>query len=381
MKSWKRVAISILSRIEEPIDALKLRLKRDTGQLEPLMIYAYRGHGTEHCLYLKGRVLEYTGVSRSLSTDTTWRNLVNMYRRFTSNEIPDARVRASIGERTWEATTDREGYFSFEMEPPETITIRRPWKSIKLDLLAPNIPGHPPVRAIGHVLVPQSDATFGIISDIDDTVVKTSATSLIRMARIVLLANAHTRVPFEGVAAFYRALQRGGSGYEKNPIFYVSSGPWNLYDLLVHFLNVHNIPVGPLFLRDFGFDAELLSSEGHHNHKLDQIERLIAAYPRLSFVLIGDSGQEDPEIYQQVVRDFPGRVKAIYIRDVTSQQRHDEVKQIAKEVAQLGVEMVLVGDTWEAAKHAVDRQLICPDALPVIHAKKEEDEQVPEAVI
>ena len=71
-----------------------------------------------------------------------------------------------------------------------------------------------------------------MISDIDDTIVRTGATSLLMMLRVVLLSNAHTRLPFQGVAAFYGALARGASGQDSNPLFYVSSSPWNLYDVL-----------------------------------------------------------------------------------------------------------------------------------------------------
>lgn len=381
MSNRKNHLITIFSRIEDPLDMLRLQLKLRRGKLEPLMIQPYRGHGTQHSFYLKGRVLERSGVTRSSSTDSAWQNMVNMYRRFTSNEMRGARVRARIGDAEWKATADREGYFSLHLDLPPSFNVRRIWNTVKLDLLEPIIEHHPPVRTVGHVLVPSSGATFAIISDIDDTVLKTDATSLLRMARIVLLTNAHTRVPFEGVAAFYRALRRGGTGCEQNPIFYVSSGPWNLYDLLIDFMNIHGIPYGPLFLRDFGFDAELLSEEGHHKHKLEQIERLIETYSDLQFVLIGDSGQEDPEIYQQVVHDYPGRIKAIYIRDVTTPERRAQVQQIADELETQGVEMQLVCDTWEAAKHAVDRGLIAPDALPKIRANKEEDERMPEFAV
>jgi phosphatidate phosphatase APP1 len=378
MANWKARAADLFSRVEEPLDTFKLQLKLRHGWLDPLLIQAYRGHGTTTTFYLKGRVLEHTGATRSSSTDSTWKNVLNMYRRFSSDELPGARVRAQVDDATWEVVTDSEGYFTLRLELPTPLDSRRVWNSVKLDLIEPLIEDHRPIRTIGHVLVPPPEAQFAIVSDIDDTVVKTDATNLLRMARMVFLSNAHTRVPFEGVAAFYNALRRGSTGCDHNPIFYVSSSPWNLYDLLVDFLNIQGIPYGPLFLRDFGLDAQLLSSEGHHSHKLEQIKGLLDTYPHLPFVLIGDSGQEDPEIYRQVVGDFPGRIKAIYIRDVTSQERHDEVEAIAQNVHSQGVEMVLVQDTIEAAEHAASHGLIQHDALPKIQAKKEQAEHKPD---
>jgi phosphatidate phosphatase APP1 len=210
-----------------------------------------------------------------------------------------------------------------------------------------------------------SGARVGIISDIDDTVVHSSATSVLKMTWIVLLNNAHTRLPFEGVAAFYRALQRGADGRDYNPIFYVSSSPWNIYDVLEYFLNVHGVPAGPIFLKDWS--PAVLGK--HRAHKLGVIRTLLGTYPELPFVLIGDSGQEDPEIYHQAVREHPGRIQAIYIRDVAATRRKVEVPAIAEEVRKLGVEMVLVPDSAAAAEHAAAKGLIAQDAVPEIRAK------------
>jgi phosphatidate phosphatase APP1 len=378
MTNWKGVAAQLLRNVDERLDGWKLGLKLRHGWLDPLMIQPYRGHGTGTTFYLKGRVLEHTGVTHSSSTDSLWENVLNMYRRFGSDELPHARVQARVGDQTWDAVTDEEGYFTLELALREPVDARRVWHTVQLDLLEPKLEDNEPVHAVGHVLVPPPDAQFGIISDIDDTVVRTSATDVLQMARIVLLTNAHTRVPFEGVAEFYRALRYGTLGTEHNPLFYVSSSPWNLYDLLVDFLNVHGIPVGPLFLRDFGLNADMAGSGGHHTHKLAQIHGLLAAYPQLSWVLMGDSGQEDPEIYREVVREFPGRVKAVYIRDVVAGERHQEAEQIAGEVCAAGVPMLLVPDTYAAAKHAAAVGLIDAAALPKIQAKKEQDERAPD---
>lgn len=202
-------------------------------------------------------------------------------------------------------------------------------------------------------------ARFGVISDLDDTVVRSSVTDLLKMARIALLSNARTRLPFEGVAGFYRALQLGPSGGDFNPIFYVSSSPWNLYDVLEEFLDVHGVPSGPLFLKDWSFTT----LRDHDRHKLGTIRTLLATYPDLPFVLIGDSGERDPEIYRQVVHEHPGRVRAIYIRDVTTRERDAAVHVIADQLRGLGVEMLLTAGTAEAAEHATDRGLIAPGAF------------------
>jgi phosphatidate phosphatase APP1 len=364
LKDWRRTVVVGARAVEGRFDRLRFGMKRRLGLLDPFDILPYRGHGTPHELYLKGRVLEERGVTRSGQYDTAWDNLRNMGRRFASDEVPGARVWASFGELEAETVADVEGFFDVRFELPEPLTGPAGWHPVELELLYPESPGEGPVCSTGWVLVPNG-ARFGIISDIDDTVVRSSATNALKMAWIVLLNNAHTRLPFEGVTAFYAALQRGADGRTQNPIFYVSSSPWNIYDVLEDFLNVHQVPAGPLFLKDWS-----LSVLGKHKtHKLGIIRTLLGTYPDLPFVLIGDSGEEDPEIYLQTVREYPGRVRAIYIRDVTTAERDAEVHAVAEEAHDLGVEMVLVPDTAAAAEHAAAKGLIAPDAVPEIRAR------------
>jgi phosphatidate phosphatase APP1 len=349
---------------EERFDRLRFRLKQRFGLLDPFEILAYRGHGTPRELLLKGRVLEETGITRSGQNDTVLENLRNMARRFASDEVAGAQVRASYGGIQVEAVADEEGFFDVRLEPPEPLAGPTKWHPVVLELIRPASPGGGQVRSTGWVLVP-SEARIGIISDIDDTVVRSSAANVLRMAWIVLLNNAHTRLPFEGVAAFYGALQRGADRQAYNPIFYLSSSPWNIYDVLEDFLNAHGLPVGPLFLKDW---SPTVLGE-HRGHKLAVIRRLLRTYPELPFVLIGDSGEEDPEIYRQAVREHPGRVRAIYIRDVTTVGRDAEVRAIAEEVRSLGVEMILTPDTATAAEHAASIGLLAPDTVPGIRAR------------
>lgn len=341
--------------VEVRFDRLRFGLKRRTGRLGPVEVLPYRGYGTSQTLFMKGRVLERKGITRSSADDTVGANLRNMIRRFASDEIPFARVRARFDEHELEAVADIEGFFDLRFElvaPPDAATT---WHPVEVELLWPE---QTVARATGSMLVP-SRARFGVISDLDDTVVRSSVTNFAKMVRIALLSNAHTRLPFEGVASFYRALQQG-TGREFNPIFYVSSGPWNLYDLLEDFLDVHGVPAGPLFLKDWSPTSVL----GHEKHKLAVIRTLLATYPELPFVLIGDSGEKDPEIYHRVVREYPGRIRAIYIRDVTTEDRGVAVHAIAREVSSLGIEMLLVPDTAAAAEHAAREGLIAPEALP-----------------
>jgi phosphatidate phosphatase APP1 len=350
--------------VEERFDAFRFRFKRRFGLLDPFEILPYRGYGTTGELYLKGRVLEETGITRAGQEDPVWRNVLNMARRFASDEVARARVLASFGKLQVETTADVEGFFEVRFRLGEPLDGSTRWYPVDLELLSPPSPGGGEVRSKGHVLVPHG-ARFGVISDLDDTVVRSSATNVLKMTWIVVRNNAHTRLPFEGVGAFYEALQRGEDGDSFNPIFYVSSSPWNIYDLLEDFLTVHGIPPGPLFLKDWS--PTVLGK--HQDYKLGVIRHLLDTYEDLPFVLIGDSGEEDPEIYLRTVREHPGRILAAYIRDVTSAERDAEVRAVADEAGKLGTEMVPVPDTIAAAEHAASTGLIAPEAVANVRSQ------------
>jgi phosphatidate phosphatase APP1 len=320
-------------------------------------LHAFRGYGTADRLALRGRVLRATGLVRSRLGDSVVDNLRNMFRRFESDEVPAALVVARAGGAEVRARTDEEGYFDVTLELPAPMDDPRVWEPVDLELLEPSAPSGV-THATGHVLVPRG-AEYAVISDLDDTVLRSHATSLWQMAKLTLLHNAHTRLPFAGVAGFYQALQRGRDGEAYNPVFYVSNSPWNLYDLLEDFLDVHGIPRGPLFLRDWS----LRTLKAGEAHKLAAIQVLLDTYPDLEVVLVGDSGERDPEIYRQVVLAHPGRVLAVYVRDVAP-ERHGAVRTIAAELAGHGVDLVFSPDTEAARRHALDRGLIVAAALP-----------------
>lgn len=374
MKKIKKEATKAILKTEEQIDLLTFKLKRKLNMMGPLQIVPYRSYGTPDRLYVKGRVLVDKGIKQSEENDTLWENLLNMYRRFESDEIPGARVQLCLGEQYYEITTDVEGYFVLNLQPVKPLVLDDIWHDIEIELAEAPVKIEGVVKATAHVLVPPPDAEYGIISDIDDTIMRTGATNLLESGRNVLLNNAHTRIPFHGVSKFYKSLQLGRNGKRNNPFFYVSSSPWNTYDLLYHFLELNEIPEGPLLLRDFGIDETKMGHSDHMSHKYKEIENILITYPKLNFILIGDSGQQDAKIYSEVVRNYPGRIMAIYIRDVNIEKHTRKVVQIVDELKKGGeVEMVLVKETLEAAEHAAKCGFIFTEELPEIKEEVELD--------
>jgi len=235
------------------MDNLRYRLHYALGGVGPVKIIAYRGYGRPDLLVLRGRVIEDKLPPEAEQNDHIWENLLNMYLRLESDEVPYAKLAVRFQGIEQEVTADEEGFFEVRIHPKYALARGRLWHPVEIELLEP-IPEDQasyPITTMGEILVPQPSARFAVISDIDDTVIKTDVTQMVRMARNVFLGNAHTRLPFPGVAALYRALFTGKDGGEHNPLFYLSSSPWNFYDLLAQLFNLHNIPEGPvLFLRD-----------------------------------------------------------------------------------------------------------------------------------
>ncbi|MBW3569743.1 MAG: DUF2183 domain-containing protein [Gemmatimonadetes bacterium] len=354
---------------------IKLRVEDRLGMLDPIQLLPFRSFGTPRLLHVRGRVREQKGVEGTTEETSVWRNVSNTVHRLESDEIPGARVRASLGGRTWETTTDAEGYFVLDVEPPEPVGAG--WHDVELELVeSVGRPACPTARA--QVLVPSPDAEFAVISDVDDTVIRTRSTDLLRELQIVFGKGAQGRAAVPGMPALYRALARGPDDRGENPVFYVSKSGWNLYDLLEEFMRLNGLPAGPLFLSDLRLVEAPSEVMGSARHKWDSIDLLMRVYPELPFVLVGDSGMHDPELYREVVQRHPRRVRAVYIHDVSPPERDDQVARIARELdREHGVPLVRMEDARHAAQHAREHGLISARGLDEVRnevAGREDDE-------
>ena len=377
--------LKMLTAVETRYDNAKFKWRQRRG-LGKLLIMPFIGYGTSETLFIKGRVLRDKNISEPMETTSTLTNLIDTYKRFQSDEIPRATVRAHFGDYSREAITNEEGFFELALQPgPLPVSDDHTYL---IDLEITDYPGKArnPVeptefKAQGQVIVPPASAQFGVISDIDDTILMSNVAHPIVLARNTFLENAHTRLPFEGVAKLYQALRRGADGSHFNPIFYVSSSAWNIYDVLRDFFVVREIPTGALFLSEYNLDENTFIFQNRREHKIGAIETVMNTYPHLKFILIGDSSEKDPLIYHEITQRDPQRIQAIYIRTATlSRKRDARLQAIVQDVQALGVPIMLVKDSVEAAEHAVANGLIHPDALPTIREARNEDKQAPTPV-
>ncbi|MEM7014510.1 MAG: phosphatase domain-containing protein, partial [Verrucomicrobiota bacterium] len=327
-KPRRRIGLSVNEYLEEIGESLKARLRRTYG-IQRLQIIAYPGYRCEEHAFIRGRVICGRDIEKGHGDHGAWRNFCNMAKRFLSVEIPHAQLEVDWDGQRRLITTDHAGFFSEELPMPADSNAK-----IQVRVLDPDV-GRP-VEVEAPIVPSTFNPNLVVVSDIDDTVILTWAWKFWRMIRVTLFGNATTRKPFAGVAEWYRALQRGPQGDQNDPVFYVSSSPWNIYDFIQEFLNYNGIPTGPIFLRTLSSNGDRPIMD-HHTHKLNAIERLLNDYPTQDFLLIGDSGQKDPEIYRDLVLKHPGRIRGVCIRNVGVVRDHKVRKSMGKSKVNLPI--------------------------------------------
>lgn len=326
-------------------------MKNNFSSSSEIFAVPYRGYVNDKRLYIKGRVLEKKDISEK-EGEGKLRNFIDSVRRFNTDEIEGAKVSLQIENHLFETFTDCEGYF--EIDEPWQTSINpseNQWIDATVKLLEVPKHGPSPDSFPAELLVPSKAADFGIISDIDDTVLQTHMTSrlMLKMIYTTFLKDSHQRKPMEGMLELLNAFVSGKSGAKENPIFYVSDSPWNLYDLLIHFMENQKLPKGPILLRDYGVHM-LKRWKKRPVHKLDSFRHILGKYPDLPFVMLGDTASKDADYYVQMAKEFNGRIQAIYIRQTKNNRNARRVCKLIR--ANSGINAVIVKSSKEIKEHA-----------------------------
>ena len=342
---------------------------RVDAQKSGLVLHPYRGYGSSEQIFVIGRVLRQSRLGEALRAKRgLGYDVLAAVKHFVRRGAPAVRLAARFYGNEMQTTTDRDGYFRIQMTPGSAPADGRLWHALEIEVLEPAID----LKCQAQVFIPPASARFVVISDIDDTVMYTGVANRVMMLWRLFIQDPSSRVIFPGVASFYRALHQGVSGHETNPILFVSRGPWSIYEMLDAFFKNHGIPGGPLlFLREWGLTVQRPLPRRAKEHKLDLIRHMLTVYKDLPCVLIGDSGQHDPETYARVIQEYPGKVHAIYIRAVTrAERRTQEIEELAEQVADAGSTLVLAADSFSMAEHAAQQGLISPTAAADIAVER-----------
>ena len=224
------------------------------------------------------------------------------WRSFVTAEVPRTEVTVTLGDQVHTVRTDRSGTIDARLPNPGW---EPGWHEVELS----STRGEP---TTARILVIDDDTELGIVSDIDDTVLRTLLPRPLVAAYNTFVLPEHARSAVPGMAVLYSEIVRAHPG---TPTVYLSTGAWNVAGLLRRFLAGHGYPDGPLLLTDWGPTNTGWFRSGR-DHKRSALRSLAADFPGIRWLLVGDDGQHDPAIYGEFAREHPGNVRAIAIREL-----------------------------------------------------------------
>jgi phosphatidate phosphatase APP1 len=359
----RKLVVRAAMAAESVVQAAVLLALRVRGRHLP-MIVPFIGHGTTRRVRVGGRVVlgrpaaaaPAVGVPQAPDTPRSRRAVLRAtIARFLTVEVPGAVVMVQGPGLVTRIRSDRDGYLDAVLDLAEPL--QPGWHAFELRL-------RDGAAVSAQVLVVDPEARIGLVSDVDDTILETGLTRGIEVVRATLLTPVRERTPLPGAAALYRALVEPADGPPR-PVFYVSTSPWNLHEMLLEFVALRRFPLGPMLLTDWGPSRSGLFRIGAQEHKSGIVRRMLEEHPQLGLVLVGDSGQLDPEIYAALALEFPDRIRAVYIRRTSHAVpgRIAQVDALAAEVSAAGVPMLAVDDSLQIATHAATLGLLDPTGL------------------
>ncbi|GMN13004.1 phosphatase domain-containing protein [Altererythrobacter sp. MTPC7] len=357
----------------------------------PVRLQPYFGHRNETHLYMKARALR--SAKSSFDGGGRWQAMRTMLAQFLSHEVAGMEARLEVERADGSSievpgTTDKEGFVTFEiaLDDPLPLPENTSWEVVTLHWTNEN--GEQCIE--GHVLAPGRSASLAVISDIDDTIIETGITgnlrSVARNWRRVLAQMPDERLAVPGADVFYSSLGGGRVLAEgethtgdrirafHRPFFYVSSSPWNLFSYLVAFKRQREMPLGPVFLRDWGLDRSTFGSSSHGSHKTDAIRRILADYPSLRFAMIGDDTQGDLTAFGEIVQEHANRIAAVFIRKAAGPFSPEEVAAKAA-IEEAGVPLWL-GESYDLGQDFLKNAGLSADGATskIIEAVEKGDE-------
>lgn len=281
-------------------------------------VLAYPGCGTPRGVRVLGRVL-LVPPSRARGPLSSVRHADRRpLRSYLTLPAPREPVRVAVGGAVVDVLTDRAGYVDVDVPLPDDAPLPPGRHDTTLTALRTGADTAAPVApVVAPVVVVGDDARFGVVSDIDDTAMVTAVPQPFVAAWNTFVTRASARRPVPGMPELYRRL---AAEHPDAPFVYLSNGAWNTAGTLVRFLDRHGFPPGPLLLTDWGPTQTGWFRSGPQ-HKGDSLDRLMVAFPRVRWLLVGDAGQLDEDVYLRASARWPGRVVAIAIRRVDGARR------------------------------------------------------------
>jgi len=311
-------------------------------------VKVYHGYGHTNNCTVFGHVFAGATNMRNYDRSNTWQNIVHLVRLFLLRPKAGVPVRLTWNQQQFHTTTAADGFFTFNWSSDHSIPAG--WHSVVVDALSEE--GLIINSGTGKLFVPHL-TQLAIISDIDDTVLVSHSSTILKRLILLFTRNPQSRQAFAGIMELYKWLAEARTEDDTpNPFFYVSSSEWNLYDDLVDFFRFNHLPEGSFLLNQVKRWYDLLKTgKTKHQGKLLRIVRIVEAFPHQQFILLGDNSQSDPFIYRTIAEKYGDRIVAVFIRSVVP--KHDpDTQVILKEISKKGISTQLFKDSDTALVHA-----------------------------
>jgi len=331
-------------------------MERKLSDKQPT-VKIYHGYGHTHDLVIYGHVLAGRPVSGNRFSKHALTNMLHVARLFFIRPLPNVRVRMQWREQQIDSMTEKDGLFKFEWS--SSTDVAAGWHLVSVSVLDEN--GQSIAEGTGSIFVPHV-TQYAFISDIDDTVLVSHSSTTGKRLRVLFTKNPRSRKTFADVVKFYRLLSLAQTEPAiRNPFFYVSSSEWNLYDDLNEFFTYNELPPGAFLLNQLKRWYELIKTgKTKHQGKLIRIARILAVFPKQRFVLLGDNTQKDPEIYVAIANKYPGKVVAIYLRNIDAKKEAPTLELLST-MQDKSIPTCLFKHTDQAIAHAAAIGLIVPE--------------------
>ncbi len=328
--------------------SLKTRFYNLLRLTDEITIKVYHGYGHANQLAIYGHVLTQSPLPRKNYSQSILYNTLALFRLFFVQPLAKAKLQTEWQGRRLISQSDKDGFFKFEWKdvPP----LEQGWHEMTVEIL--NDKDEVITQSKGSIYIPYP-TQYGFISDIDDTFLISHSANLRKRLFVLFTQNARSRQPFDGSVNHYQLLAKGNTTDDApNPFFYVSSSEWNLYEYILEFATLNGMPRGVFLLSQLKLIHQLFKTgQNNHHTKFARIVRILEGYPKQRFILLGDSSQQDPYIYQAIVKHFPKQIHAVYIRDVYEKSK-DKVADVLKDIEGYGVPCCFFKHSSEAILHS-----------------------------
>ncbi|KAA6433950.1 DUF2183 domain-containing protein [Dyadobacter flavalbus] len=329
----------------------------------------YRGYANKKELVVFGHVVKKYPSGDRKYTRTGFRYAKTIIELFSIKTLPFLKVVLRIGDLTVETRAEEDGYFRFQVPFKEAMASGWHTYEVTVDDEVDGKKYHASSKE--EFFLPYK-TSYGIISDIDDTFLISHSRRSFKKLFTLLSRNVQARKPFDDVVKHYQLLSFASRTHpqkESNIFFYVSSSEWNLYDMIVRFAELNGLPKAVLKLKKIksGLDDFVMTGAGSHDHKLRKIQNIIQFYPELQFILLGDDAQKDPQIYEEICRTYPDKVRAVYLRQTTRRSK-PEATALIKNIQDMGIDTCYFAHSNKAIMHSLEKGLVFEAPVEILEA-------------